>query len=129
MEQLYKILDEYSIREILEVNSDISNLSSDEIKEKIELLQYINCSDRQIRNIIITNPLFLLEDIDSIKNLIDKLYYLGISNSNYLFSDNPDLLTRGIYSIDSFIENKISNGYTFNDINELIDNDSSIIYN
>ncbi len=129
MGYLYNILDELSIKEILEIEENIQNVSNEDVKEKVDLLKIIGCTDKQIRNIIVSNPLYLLEETDNVKLLINKFYNLGLEPIDYLIDENPNLLTRAFDYIDEFIYNKLSNGYNVEDIRDLILNDSSIIYN
>ena len=60
MEELFKLgISENGIKNMLELNPNIKEITNEEVKEKIELLKTINCSDREILNIISSNSLYL----------------------------------------------------------------------
>ena len=53
MQELYNLeISENTLLTMLEMNPEIKELTSDEVLNKISLLKSINCSERQITNII-----------------------------------------------------------------------------
>jgi len=60
MEELYNLgISHTTILNMLEQCPNIKNMTINEIKEKIEILKKINCSNYQIVNIISSNAMYL----------------------------------------------------------------------
>ena len=93
----------------------------------IKILKYIDCLDRHIQNILICNPFYLYRSIDDVVKLIKKLLEIGMTNINLLFDSNPFLLNKDAYEIDDYINKKINNGKTLEDIVDEIDSNPYII--
>ena len=119
-------LNEIDLKDIIETNPEVTELSDDEIKNQIEILKQINCNNDTIKNIIVTNPFYLTRLDDDILKLINKLTSLGINNLNLLFNSNPHLLNKDAFEIDDFIKEQQTK-YTFEEIVDMIDDNPYII--
>ena len=87
--ELYKLgISEDTIMEMIELNPDIKELDDNEINEKIDILKSINCSDRQIKNIISSNALYLSRLNTDIINLLNRLNHLGFTTLNILIDSS-----------------------------------------
>ena len=110
MEELYNYnLNDSDIKEMISINNDILSLSNEEIKNIVELLLKINCNDKQIRNILISNPFYLSRCISDVIDLIKKLMNLGITSLNILFDSNPWLLNKDVFELDDYINQELNN--------------------
>lgn len=127
MLELYNIgINELELQTMIETNSEITDLSDEEIKQLIHILKQINCSDKMIKNIIICNPFYLSRiDIDIMK-LIHKLTSIGVTHLNILFDTNPDLLNRDDFEIDDFI-NKNKEKYSMEELVDRLESNPYII--
>jgi hypothetical protein len=101
---------------MLEINPEIKDMSNEEIKQKIELLKLINCTEKQIINIISSNALYLsIAKVDYLK-LITYLSKLGFNTLNILFDSNPYILDLAPYEIEQYIYIKQKEGILLEDI-------------
>jgi len=121
MNEILNVVDEKEFKNMLEVNPDIKEIEEQEIKLLLNLLNQIGCNERQIRNIITSNPFYLTKDIEDVVKLINKLQSLKITALNITFDSNPYLLNKEAYEIDEFIEEKKQENIDLEDIIDLID--------
>lgn len=122
MNEILSIVEnEQYVKNMLEINPDIKELSDKEIYESLNLLIKIGCNQRQLKNIIIANPFYLSRSTTDIIELIGKLRYLGMTNLNITFDSNPYLLNKDDYEIDEFLEEKRNENMELEDIIDLID--------
>ena len=86
MQEIYNLeIDDDTLSTMLEMNPEIKELTSNEVLNKINLLKIINCSNRQITNIISSNSIYLSRMDDDIKKLISYLLSVGFKSLNILF--------------------------------------------
>ena len=117
MEELFKLgIDEDSLVSMIEQCPNIRNMDNNDILEMIDLLKYIDCTDSQIRNIIICNPYYLDRFINDIYKLINCFKGIGISELNLLFDANPYLLNKDEFEVKEYINNRLSVGIKIDDI-------------
>lgn len=121
MNEILNLLEAKEIKNMLEINPSIKELSEKEIKMSLNVLEQIGCNERQIRNIITCNPFYLNRSINDLVKLIRKLDSLGISALNITFDSNPYLLNKDVYEIDEFIEQKKTEAISLEDIIDMID--------
>lgn len=127
MLELYNLgINEAEIKDVFEINPQIKNISSEQILKLITILKQIDCNDRIIRNIIITNPFYLTRLDTDIINLMNKLVSIGLRNLNILFDTNPYLLNKDAFEIDNFIKEQ-QKKYSLEEIVNIIDNNPYII--
>lgn len=126
MEKLYNLGITYeNIKDMIDMNPSIIELTNSELENKIQVLKSINCTDKQIKNIIVSNPKYLCRSDDDILNLIKKLLKLKMTNINLLLDSNPYLLNKDAYEIDEFIkQNNISDIVNELEINPFIMDES-----
>ena len=119
MEILFELgISDNDIKNMLEQCPDIMDMDYNEIRDKIDILRYIECNDRHIRNIIVSNPYYLDRINNDILKLIMYLKEIGISCINLLFDSNPYLLNRDVFEIREYIDSRKNNGM---DLEEIID--------
>lgn len=122
MVELYNMgLSDKTIKNMLEINPEIKDMSSKDIIDKKMLLEKINCSESQIINIISSNPSYLNRTNLEIINLIKKLNNLGFDTLDILFDSNPYILNLDSFEIDNYINNRLSNGELLEDIVDDLD--------
>lgn len=124
MEELFQWnLNDFDIKEMVSINKDILSLDNEEIRNIVSILKYINCSDSEIRNILIINPNYLSRCYSDVIDLINKLKELKIDDLNELFNNNPHLLNKDAFEIEDYINDEISNDRKLEDIiDELVSN-------
>ena len=120
-------LTDIEIENIINICPEIKELSNEKIFNSIKLLKNIECNDRHIRNIIATNPYYLIRDFNNMIELINKLIEIKIKNINLLFDSNPYFLNNDSYEIDDFIYNEQIKGKNLYDIIDEIENNPYII--
>ncbi len=119
MQELYNIgISENTIKQMVEINSEIAKLTDNEIIEKEEILREIKCDKFQILNIISSNPNYLTRTNGEIIELLKYLTNLGFTCLNILFDSNPYILNLEPFEIKRYIEERIKNG---EDIEQIID--------
>mgnify|MGYP002625554896 CR=1 FL=1 len=117
MRELYNLdLSENTIKAMYEMNPDIKDLTDLDVIKKIELLRQIGCKDNEIRNIISSNSTYLTSEDDDILLLIITLKKLGFTCINILLDSNPYVLNLEPFEIKNYIDNRIKNGETLEDI-------------
>ena len=79
------------IKNIMNSNEDINNITDHDINKIIKLLEECNCKINHIKNIIITNPFLLTREYDEIVktiNILDK----NLKNVFLVLDTNPFIL-------------------------------------
>lgn len=128
MDKLFELgISANDLKEILEQTPNIINMSNDEINNKIDILLYVGCNIRHIRNIIISNPNYLDRLDEDILKLINYLKKKGFNNINLLFDSNPYFLNYDVFEIDDYINEEISQGKVLEDIVDEIEDNPYII--
>lgn len=115
------------IKEIYYRNPSIKELDDSEIASYIQLLRSVHCKDEEILNIIYANPFFLSQDLDEVKELIRLLYSLGATALQTTFDSFPMLLTISSSMVEKFILEKRNQGFTEQEIMDMIDLDATLI--
>ena len=127
MYELFKLgISEETVKNMLELNPNMKEITNEEVEEKIEILKQINCSDTQILNIISSNSLYLDKTNTEVINLIKYLIDLGFDTLNILFDSNPYILNLEIFEIENYINNRKNNGETLEDIIDDLDSNPYI---
>lgn len=128
MFELFNIgIDEENVRFMIESNPNIRDMSSEDILDRIELLNQIGCDERKIRNILIGNPWYLDRCISDVVASINKLNELGLTRIDLMIDDNPMLLNVDEFEINDFVNSKLEEGYDMDEIIDMIDENSNII--
>lgn len=128
MNKLFELgITEIDLKNMLDLVPDIINMDENEINEKIEILRYIGCTDRNIRNIMISNPIYLDRINSDIIKLISYLNTIGFSNLNILFDTNPYFLNYDVFEIKDYFKKQVSLGKTNEDIIDEIEDNPYII--
>ena len=127
MDKLIELgLSSNDIENMILLNPMIKFLNFEEIESNISILENIQCENRHIKNILITNSFYLTRSIDDIEKLINKLLSLGFTNLNLLFDANPFFLNLDSFEIDEFIKEKQKDDMLLVDIIDLIDSNPYI---
>lgn len=122
MEELFNLgISEKTMNNILDINPYLKQISKDEILHKIQLLKNINCSNREILNIISSNPLYLNQTNDKLVALFNYLLTLGFNTLDVLFDANPYILNLDVFEIEKYINIRINNGELLNNIIDDLD--------
>ena len=128
MNELFNLgIDEMNIKFMIESNPNIMDMDEKEVNDRIELLKELGCDDFKIRNILIGNPWYLDRCITDVIKMINKLSEIGLDRIDLLIDSNPLLLNIDSFEIDDFIEKKMIEGYTIEDIVDMIEDDSNVI--
>ena len=117
MEELYNIgISETTIKNMLEINPEIKEMTTDEIIKKKLVLKEVNCNDIQILNIISSNPMFLSRTNSDVVKLLNYLLDIGFETLNILFDSNPYILNLDVFEIEDYIVKRRNNGEQLEDI-------------
>ena len=128
MEELFSLdISELDIKNMLEQTPSLLDISKEEVSEKIDILKYINCSDRNTKNIIISNPEYLERDSKDILKLIKYLNDIGFTLLNLLFDSNPYFLNYDVFEIKEYINEREKEGLLLENIIDEIESNPYII--
>lgn len=128
VEELFSFgINENDLKNMLEQVPDLLDISSELVKEKIDILKYVNCSDKNIKNIIVSNPEYLERDSRDILKLIKYLNDMGFTLLNLLFDSNPYFLNYDEFEIRDYINKRLNDGIELDDIIDEIDSNPYII--
>ena len=117
-------IDENDIKNIIEFNNGLTDY--EEYDKNIETLEMIGCNDKEIRNIIISNPNILIRSNLDILKLIKTLASYGFNTLNITFDTNPFLLNKDSYEIDEFFKEKRKQNLSDDEIIDLIENEIDV---
>ena len=82
----------------------------------LNILRYVGCNDKHIKNIIISNP-YYLERLDrDVLKLIKYLKEIGLSSLGLIFDMNPFLLNKDDFEIKEYVNKRINDGKLLDDI-------------
>lgn len=127
MKELFDLgISESTLKAMMELNPEINELSNEEILEKINILEIIDCSKLQILNIISSNSLYLSKTKGEIIKLINYLKQIGFKCLNILIDSNPYILNLELFEIESYINKKINDGENVEDIIDELDSNPSL---
>ena len=119
MHELYNLgLNDKTIETMIEMNEEIKDITSQELKEKQIILKKVKCTENQIINIISSNSMFLTRTTEEILKLIGCLTKYGFDTLNILFDSNPYILNLEPFEIENYINERIENG---EELEEIID--------
>ena len=119
MEELYKLnIPDNELEYMLEVNPEIKELSVDEVKKHIDILKQINLKEDQIKEILISCPLYLSRNIEDVLDLFKKLLNYKITYLKYFIEADTFILLRDDYEIDEYVKTQSALG---RDLNSIID--------
>lgn len=119
MIELYNMgISDITLKNMIEINPEITELTNQEIISKVEILKGIDCSKSQVLNIISSNPLFLSKTNGEILKLLNFLTETGFTSLNILFDSNPYVLNLEQFEIENYINSRLSNG---ENIDEIVD--------
>ena len=125
---LYELgIDDKEIKIMLEQVPSIIDMSYEEINKKIDILRYIDCSFRHIKNIIVSNPYYFDLLDDDVLKLIRYFKKIGVSNINLLFDSNPFILNKEVFEIKDYVSKRIDFGMSLEDIVDEIECNPYII--
>lgn len=128
MEELFSLgIDEKEIKNMLEQIPSLFNISSELVKQKIEILRYVGCSERNMKNIIVSNPEYLERDNDDVIQLIKYLIDKGFTLLNLLFDSNPYFLNYDKFEVEDYINKRLDDGIELEDVIDEIDSNPYII--
>ena len=124
MEELYNLgISDITLKCMVEMNPEILEMSKNEINEKQNILKRINCTNREILNIISSNALMLSRTNSGLTNLINYLEEIGFDNLNILFDSNPYILNLEPFEIENYINSKKEEGMSLEDIVDTLDSE------
>lgn len=113
----------FTIEEInilMDTNEDISLVSDNDVNNIIELLKNNNCSIDTIKNIFISNPFTITNNILDTNKLISKLKEIGFKNINLLFDSNPYILNISDKELEKLYNKKKEEGLNKEEIMDFI---------
>lgn len=128
MNKLFELgITENDLKNMLDLVPNIINMDDKEIAEKIDILKYVSCDDKNVRNIIISNPMYLDRVNSDVLKLINYLNACGFSDLDLLFDSNPYFLNYDVFQIKDYINKQIALGKNREDIIDEIESNPYII--
>ena len=128
MDRLLELgINEFDLKNMLYVVPNIVDMSDKEIDDKIDILKYVGCNDRHIKNIIISIPGYLDRVICDLLKLINYLNTNGFSNLNLLFDSNPYFLNYDVFEVRNYINKQINLGKNMTDIIDEIESNPYVM--
>ena len=120
LRQLFR-MDE--IEKLTKENSWLKNISKEHIKKILKVLSDQKCNNKELRNIILTNPDVLQKDPDELEELIYKIKEYNVIHLNKTMNNYPYILNKKAYEIDTFIFLKQKDGLTEEEMIRLLENE------
>ena len=128
MDKLFELgINDNDLKFMLEHVPNIFDMSRKEICDKIDILKYVECTDRQIKNIIVSNPNYLDRIDNDILKLINYLKQIGFKNIDLLFDSNPYFLNYDVFEIEDYVNKRVMEGKKIEDIIDEIEDNPYII--
>lgn len=122
MDKLFELgINDNDLRFMLEQVPGIFNMSREEVNNKLDILKYVGCTVRHIKNIIVSNPNYLDRIDDDVLKLISYLKQIGFKNINLLFDSNPYFLNYDVFEVEYYINKQVINGMKIEDIIDVIE--------
>lgn len=128
MNKLFELgISENDVKNMVELVPEIYDMSDEDINNKIDILKYVECNDRHIRNIIVSNPMYLDRTDDGVLRLISYLKKVGFSNINLLFDSNPYFLNYDVFEIKDYIDKQVNLGKTIDMVVDEVEDNPYVI--
>lgn len=125
MQEIYNLgISENTIKNMIEINPNIVNITEKEISDKIKLLKSVGCTDNQVTNIISSNALYLDRTNEEVVKLIKYLLEIGFNTLNILFDSNPYILNLEAFEIEKYINDRKNKGELIEDIIDDLDSNT-----
>ena len=120
---------EMGIRDI-DINNIKEFINEDNLEDFnkiIALLRNINCSEFMLRNIVVGNPFIMNSTYEDVLELTNYLTSIGFKNINLLYDSYPMFLNKDVLEIKEYIDSKIKNNNTLEDIIDEIESEPLVI--
>lgn len=128
MDKLFELeINDNDLRFMLEQAPGIFNMSREELNNKLDMLKYVGCTDRHIKNIIVSNPNYLDRIDNDILKLISYLKKNGFKDINLLFDTNPYFLNYDVFEIEDYINKQVISGMNIEEIIDVIEENPYVI--
>lgn len=95
---------------------DLLDFSKENLNSKISILENFDFTFDEIKNIILTNPIYLNKTDDEILDLINILIKYGINDIRNLVDINPYILSLEAIDIENYFITKTDDGVLKDDI-------------
>lgn len=106
MDYLYNLdLNENEILDIVDANGEVKDLSEEDIIKYIYILIDVGCTQKQIHNIVTSNPFYFSRDINDVGKFLRRLNSLNVSDLADVLDSNPWLLNKDSFELDEFLMN------------------------
>ena len=107
MDYLYNLdLNENEILDIVDANGEVKDLSEEDIIKYIYILIDVGCTQKQIHNIVTSNPFYFSRDINDVGKFLRRLNSLNVSDLADVLDSNPWLLNKDSFELDEFLMNE-----------------------
>lgn len=104
MNYLYNLdLNENEILDIVDANGEVKDLSEEDIIKYIYILIDVGCTQKQIHNIVTSNPFYFSRDINDVGKFLRRLNSLNVSDLADVLDSNPWLLNKDSFELDEFL--------------------------
>ncbi|MBQ3307075.1 MAG: hypothetical protein IJG68_02660 [Bacilli bacterium] len=127
MDILSQLFQKFEINRLVLSCPELQFIEKDNTRKILKLLVDNGCSNRVLRSIIIMNPSFLLRSYDSIFDLVKCFNEYGIENIDLMLLTYPFILDKTPYEIDNFYIKKRQEGYSNEDIGNILEVEGALI--
>ena len=114
-------LTEEEIKEFIIQYENMLDTAQFNMQKKLNYLRKLEFENSEIKNIILTNPLYLNKTEDELFNLIDTLKKYGVDDIKHLININPFILNLDGIDIDLFFKKRVNNELGNDDIVDLLE--------
>lgn len=108
------------IKNMMDTNIWIDRISDQSLQNLITILENINCSKKQIKNILIANPFYLNIEEEKVLDLLSLLKEMKFTNLNLLFDSNPFLINLTREEFENLLKKKREESLSIEEIKDYI---------
>lgn len=127
MESLLQVFSDEEIVELIENNPKIKSMSNLDMSKLLGLITSLGVDTNKLKNIILSNPLYLTRDVSEVDSLFKYLRDIGINNLDIIIDTYPLFLNYSLDDIEEFVSLQENKGLSVTDICEIIVSEPYII--
>lgn len=127
MESLLQVFSDEEIVELIENNPKIKSMSNLDMSKLLGFITSLGVDTNKLKNIILSNPLYLSRDVSEVDSLFKYLRDIGINNLDIIIDTYPLFLNYSLDDIEEFVSLQENKGLSVTDICEIIVSEPYII--
>ncbi|MBR3210591.1 MAG: hypothetical protein IKF71_01480 [Bacilli bacterium] len=123
MDSLKQLFRDGEVEQIISQNPEIKIRNKEDIRKILKLLSDQKCNHRVMRYILMINPFVLTRNPEELEELIYKLKEYHVIHLDKVFEGDPYLMSKNSFDIDCFFFTKQKEGYSDQEIVEILENE------